>query len=98
MARSREQARKPKKEGGKSKKAKAREVKRNLKQLMISNKAKTEDANKGFDALRHEIIADAKDKKNKSEPQAQVTSSEIKPQVSMEDTTSEFQKLGSEKT
>lgn len=39
---------------------------------MISNKAKTEDANKGFDALRHEIIADAKDKKNKSEPQAQV--------------------------
>lgn len=33
MARSREQARKPKKEGGKSKKAKAREVKRNLKQV-----------------------------------------------------------------
>ena len=100
MARSREQGRKPKakKEGGKSKKAKAREVKRNLKQLMISNKTKTEDANKEFDTLRHEIIADAKDKKNKSEPQAQITSSEIKPQVSMEDTTSEFQKLGSEKT
>ena len=35
MARSREQGRKPKakKEGGKSKKAKAREVKRNLKQV-----------------------------------------------------------------
>lgn len=39
---------------------------------MISNKTKTEDANKEFDALRHEIIADAKDKKNKSEQQAQV--------------------------
>ena len=39
---------------------------------MISNKTKTEDANKEFDTLRHEIIADAKDKKNKSEPQAQV--------------------------
>jgi hypothetical protein len=36
MARSREQGRKPKakKEGGKSKKAKAREVKRNLKQCL----------------------------------------------------------------
>jgi hypothetical protein len=39
---------------------------------MISNKTKTEDANKEFDTLRHEIIADAKDKKNKLEPQAQV--------------------------
>jgi hypothetical protein len=39
---------------------------------MISNKTKTEDANKEFDTLRHEIIADAMDKKNKSEPQAQV--------------------------
>jgi hypothetical protein len=28
---------------------------------MISNKTKTEDANKEFDTLRHEIIADAKD-------------------------------------
>jgi hypothetical protein len=36
------------------------------------NKTKTEDANKEFDTLRHEIIADAKDKKNKSETQAQV--------------------------
>lgn len=101
MARSKEQGRKQKtkkanKAGGVNK-AKAKAVKTNLKHINLNNKSKTEDANKKFDEMREEMIGDVK-KEQKTVKNAQKKTSSLNSSVSMEDTTTEFAKLGSDAT
>ncbi|XP_076112347.1 uncharacterized protein LOC143080398 [Mytilus galloprovincialis] len=101
MARSKEQGRKQKqkkanKTGGVNK-AKTKAVKTNLKHINVNNKSKTEEADKKFDEMREEMIGDVK-KEQKTVKNAQKKITSVNSSVSMEDTTSEFAKLGSNAT
>ncbi|VDI26907.1 Hypothetical predicted protein [Mytilus galloprovincialis] len=101
MARSKEQGRKQKqkkanKTGGVNK-AKTKAVKTNLKHINVNNKSKTEEADNKFDEMREEMIGDVK-KEQKTVKNAQKKIASVNSSVSMEDTTSEFAKLGSNAT
>ncbi|XP_071173221.1 uncharacterized protein [Mytilus edulis] len=101
MARSKEQGRKQKqkkanKSGGVNK-AKTKAVKTNLKHINVNNKSKTEEADKKFDEMREEMIGDVK-KEKKTVKSTQKKTSSLYPSVNMEDTTTEFAKLGSKAT